>query len=174
MTEFRNKSRSFLKSLAKAAAWMMRRHVGSEHWWQWQVLTKQNPDTDKRRPIFDDETAQAIFGELIERGLLVQRTGPVDASNMPAYTMRYDIEGWDKAVSDGRPFYAFLLKVKRTWILILVTLILGCVLTTIENRVVGFMDGFIDSVTKHKQSSEQVNPADRVQPAASCRPAPGG
>ena len=129
---------------------MMHRNAGKNHWWRSSVLTSANKDTDKR-PIFDDATADEIFDELINRDLLVQSGNDMDGSGVPAYTMKYDIDGWDKSVSDGRPIYAFLLKVKRSWLLISLTFIFGCVLTTLENRVVGFIDGLIETATEQNK-----------------------
>jgi len=143
---------------------MMRRNVGQDHWWRSTVLTAQNNDTDAP-PIFEDERAAKIFEEFITRGLLVQRSAAVDGSGQPAYAMKYDIEGWDKAVSDGRPVYGLWLKVKRSWLLILITFLLGCVLTTVENRVVGFVDGLIDGRTA--ENGEPDGPANGSQPIRS-------
>ena len=71
MTSFRTQSKTFLRHLSRAAAWMMHRNAGKNHWWRSSVLTSANKDTDKR-PIFDDATADEIFDELINRDLLVQ------------------------------------------------------------------------------------------------------
>jgi HAMP domain-containing protein len=169
MSTFRKNTKQFLHDLSRAAAWMMRRNVGQDHWWRYTVLTAANSDPDKKRPIFDQARARQIFDELITRGLLVQRADDVDGSGAPAYAMKYDIGGWDQAVADGRPFYAQWLKVQRTWVLILLTFLLGCVLTTIENRVTGALDGMIDLVVgEEKQEPNKAvdSTATRVTPPA--------
>lgn len=150
MTTFRTQSKEFLRDLSRAAAWMMRRNVGQNHWWRSAVLTSSNPDTDKR-PIFDQARADQVFDELIARSLLVERAGDVDGIGVPAYVMKHDIDGWDQAVADGRPVYAQWLKVKRTWLLILLIFLLGCVATTIENRIVGGIDSVIDNLVGAKK-----------------------
>jgi hypothetical protein len=157
MTTFREQSKEFLKDLSRASAWMMRRNVGQAHWWRSGALTEKNSDT-KKRPIFEQARADEIFEELKVRSLLVERSGDVDGSDVPAFTMRYDIEAWDKAVADGRPLYALWLKIRRSWLLILATFILTCLATTLENRVVGFIDGVVDRVLK-TQKGEPIQPA---------------
>lgn len=124
-------------------------------------MTDQNTDPDKRRPKFDSSTAKEIFDELIKRGLLVERK--VDSTGVPAYIMNFDLDGWDKAVSDGRWLRGKCLTIKRNWVLIVVIFIGTCVITTIENRVVGFIDGCIDVVFPAKAKSEP-NDAPRVNP----------
>jgi len=150
MTTFRTQSKEFLHDLSRAAAWMIRESAGQKHWWRSTVLTRANPSTGKR-PIFDQARADLIFDDLIARSLLVQCADDVDGTGVPAYTMKYDIDGWDQAVADGSPLYAQWLKVRRTWFLILITFLLGCVVTTIENRVTGVLDGVIDHVVGAKK-----------------------
>ncbi|MGV2341085.1 MAG UNVERIFIED_CONTAM: hypothetical protein LVR18_46215 [Planctomycetaceae bacterium] len=99
MSDFRNRSKNALRNLSLAAEWMMGVNVGTDHWWRSTVLTDQNNDSDTSRPKFDASTAQEVFTELIKRGLLVERE--VDHSGVAAYAMKYDLDGWDKAVSDG-------------------------------------------------------------------------
>jgi hypothetical protein len=152
MGDFQQKSKAFLKDVSKAAAWMMKRNVGETHWWRWSVLTAKNPDKSKR-PIFDDDTAQKIFEKLKKRNLLIEFTANVDASGVPAYAMQYDIEGWDKALSDGRPVYGMWIKLKRNWLLSLLTFILGCLLTAFENRTVGLIDKGMDAVIGHGKNA---------------------
>jgi len=154
MPDFRNRSKSFLCNLSKAAGWMMSRNVGPDHWWSSTVLTQQNPDKAKR-PILDPQTAQEIFADLIARGLLVEHKSNSHASDEPAYIMKYDLEGWDKAVSDGRPIYAWCLKVRRNWFLVVVTFFFGIVLATFENRAVGLIDKTIDGVMKRQPIQKQ-------------------
>ena len=127
---------------------MMKRNVGSNHWWNWSVLTRETEDKTKR-PIFEAQIAQAIFEELRKRDLLDEQPGA------PGAFMKYDLEGWDKAVSDGRPLYGFWLKFKRSWLLILLAFVFGSLLTALENRTVGLIDRAVDSVLK---KSEQPNP----------------
>jgi len=158
MTTFSTQSKEFLRDLSRAAAWMMRRSIGQKHWWRSAVLTSANPDTDKKRPIFDQARADQIFDELIARSLLVQRADDVDGTGVPTYTMKYDIDGWEQAVADGRPFYAQWLKVRRTWLLILLTFLLGCIVTTVENRVVGVLDVVIDRVVGAKKEEPNKTP----------------
>ncbi len=67
--------------------------------------------------------------------------------------MRYDIEGWDKAVSEGRPIYGTWLKFKRNWRLFLVIFLLGCLLTSLENRTVGLIDKGIDVITGQRDDT---------------------
>lgn len=159
----------FLRDLSLASAWMMRRNVGHDHWWRFGVITDKNTDADAP-PKFDDARAQKIFDELISRGLLVERSDSVDSSKQSACTMKYDIDGWDKAVADGRPLYAIWLRVKRSWFLILVTFLLGCLITTVENRVTGLLDSLIDRVVvpKNEEPNKAVDStAPRVTPPAS-------
>lgn len=130
----------------------MRRNVGDDHWWRSTVLTDQNSDADKSRPVFDKTAAQEVFADMIDRGLLVERK--VDGSEIPAYVMKYDLDGWDKAVSDGRWMRGKWLLVKRNWLLILLTFILTCFLATLENRVVGFIDRCIDAVITNEKDEE--------------------
>lgn len=140
MTTFQSRSKQFLRQVSVAAAWMMRRNVGLGHWWRWSVLTAHNPDPLKR-PIFDDSTAVAVFEDLERRGLLEPSPQlPPDASGAQAYFMRYDVGGWDRAVSDGRPVLGALLKAKRNWPWLVSVFILGCVVISVENRTVGFID----------------------------------
>ncbi len=146
MTTFRTESKEFLRDLSRAAAWMMRRSVGQNHWWRSSVFTSANTDTDRKRPIFDQSRVDQIFTDLIARSLLVPLAEDVDGTGMPAYIMKYDIDGWDQAVAGGRPAYAQWLKVRRAWLIILITFVLGCVVTTVENRITGFFDGMIDCV----------------------------
>jgi hypothetical protein len=169
MATFRAQSKEFLGDLSRAAAWMMRRSAGQNHWWRSSVLTTANGDTDKNRPVFDQARADQIFADLISRGLLIQRADDVDGMGLPSYTMKYDIDGWDQAVADGRQTYAIWLKVRRTWILILITFLLGCVVTTIENRISGLLDGLIDRVvgTVNEEPNKAVDStATRVTPPA--------
>jgi hypothetical protein len=126
---------------------MMKRHVGDGHWWRWQVLTARNHDPLKR-PIFDDQTAQKIFAELQDRNLLVEFSCQVDGSATPAYLMRYDLEGWDNAVAEGRPIYGTWIKFRRNWILFLLTFLSGCLLTSLENRTVGLIDKVIGAMSQ--------------------------
>ena len=133
MTDFHDRSRMFLRGVSRAAAWMMKRNVGEGHWWRWPVLTEKNPDNSKR-PIFNDQAAKKIFDELKNRGLFAEIDIDVDGRKVNAYLMRYDIEGWDKAVSEGRPIYGTWLKFKRNWRLFLLIFLLGCLLTSLENR----------------------------------------
>lgn len=163
MTDFHGRSGSFLRAVSKAAAWMMKRNVGEEHWWRWQVLTAENPDPLKR-PVFDDQTAQKIFEELIGRNLLVRFDREVDGSNLPSYVMRYDIEGWDKAVGEGRPIYGAWLKFRRNWLLILLAFILGCLLTSLENRTVGLLDQGIDGIAKLGKRDKHIGRKDAGDP----------
>lgn len=163
MTDFHGRSKTFLRAVSKAAAWMMKRHVGEGHWWRWQVLTTKNPDRSSR-PIFDDQTAQKIFVELKERNLLVEFNGDVDGSSVPAYLMRYDIEGWDKAVSEVRPIYGTWLKFKRNWPLVLLAFILGCLLTSLENRTVGLIDEGIDAMIGQRDDTSDASNADQGKP----------
>ncbi|MCX7411091.1 MAG: hypothetical protein NTZ32_23700 [Planctomycetales bacterium] len=143
MSQFRAQSKSLLRNVSKAATWMMSRHVGPDHFWRSTVLTATNPDNTKR-PVFDQTTADSIFKELIDRELLVRIHDNFDGTAVPTNLMRYDIEGWDQAVADGRPVYGFFLKVCRNWLLILLTFLFGCVVTTIENRTVGVFDKAIN------------------------------
>ena len=106
MTTFRKESKAFYKDLSRAAAWMMRENAGKQHWWRPGVLTNRNNDQDAR-PIFDDARANEIFEELIARELLVLRGDAIDDSGQPAYAMKYDIEEWDRTVSDGVQFTRF-------------------------------------------------------------------
>ena len=138
MGDFQTRSREFLRTVSISAAWMMSRNVGRGHWWRWPVLTERNPDSS--RPIFDDRIAQDIFSELQRRELLEESTINVNGKTVLAFFMRYDIEGWDKAVSDGRPFYGRWLKFKRNWLLFLLAFVMGCLLTSIENQTVGFIN----------------------------------
>jgi hypothetical protein len=69
-----------------------------------------NPDTDTARPVYDGETAARIFKVFKERNLLDGEGVDgqpliMDSSGEPAYTMKLDVEGWDKAIADGRPLY---------------------------------------------------------------------
>jgi len=112
MATFRTETKKFLHDLSRAAAWMMRRSAGQSHWWRSSVLTTTNNDTDKNRPVYDQARADQIFADLISRGLLIQRADDVDGVGLPAYTMKYDIDGWDQAVADGRPTYALWMKVQ--------------------------------------------------------------
>jgi hypothetical protein len=166
MPNFRKQTRSFLRDLSRAAEWMMSRHVGEGHWWRSVVLTEKNPDTSKR-PIFDDATAAKIFDEMISRGLLVKHAGNVDDSNVPIFFMKYDLEGWDKTISDGRPVYAWFLKAKRNWAFILLAFLLGCIVTTFESRVVGMLDNVLDAIVFTEASNNnQETPAslDKEEP----------
>lgn len=141
---FRRRSRAFHRVVADAARWMMKRHVGMGHWWRWQVLTARNPDSS-RRPILDDRTAQDVFSDLERRGLLVEVGRSVDGSDVPAYVMRYDLEGWDEAISAGRPVFGAWLKFRRTWAVLVVAFFLGVFLAIVENRTSGLIQGQIDS-----------------------------
>lgn len=143
MTIFHRRSKQFLRQVSEAAAWMMKRNVGHGHWWRWSVLTAHNPDP-LERPILDDGTARAVFEELERRELLQPFPHvPPDGSGAQAYLMRYDVEGWDRAVSDGRPLLGALIKAKRSWGWLLSVFILGCIVTSLENRTVGFIDEMV-------------------------------
>ena len=108
-------------------------------------MTDQNrKDTDKSRPEFDYGKAKEVFDELIKRGLLVECK--VDDTGVPAYTMNYDIDGWDKAVSDGQWLRGKWLVLKRNWLLVFITFLATCVVATVENRFVGVLDNWIDAV----------------------------
>jgi hypothetical protein len=155
---------------------MMKRHVGEGHWWRWQVLTEKNPDP-LRRPIFDDQTAQKIFAELKGRNLLVEFNVNVDGSGVPVYLMRYDIEGWDKAVAEGRPIYGTWLKVRRNWPMIVLAFILGCLLTSLENRSVGLIDKAIEIIVRPWSTSEGASAETRsreVSRKGNSKGLPGG
>jgi len=136
----------------------MKRNVGKSHWWRWTVLTDKNPDPLKR-PVFDDDTARRIFEELDHRELL-QSIDAVeqDGSGAQAYLMRYDIEGWDRAVSDGRPVRGTVAKIKRNWLQLLVAFLLGCLLTTLQNHVVGLIDAGVKTVLRSPKSSTPSHP----------------
>jgi len=152
--DFQARSRDFLRAVSKSAAWMMSRNVGSRHWWRWPVLTERNPDSS--RPVFDDGTAKEIFAELERRELLVEISLNWEGQNLPAYLMRYDIEAWDKAVSDGRPLYGRWLKFRRNWLVLLLAFVLGCLLTSIENQTVGLIDHGLDVLMGHQHESSDV------------------
>lgn len=122
--DFDARSKQFLASVSRAAEWMMERNVGEGHWWRWVVLTERNPDSSVR-PIFDDQTAQRIFDELKRRDLLSEIPPPDGDARAPCYLMRYDREGWDGAVSNGRPIYGAWLKLRRNWKTNLAFFILG-------------------------------------------------
>ena len=62
--------------------------------------------------------------------------------------MRYDIEGWDRAVSDGRPVRGTLAKIKRNWLQLLAAFILGCLVTSLQNRVVDLIDSLIEGTPR--------------------------
>ena len=165
MPDFRKQSKSFLRSVSKSAAWMMSRHVGPNHFWRASVLTESNPDKS-RRPVFEESVAEKIFAELINRGLLVPIPTRFDGTTVPAYVMRYDLQGWDNAVADGRPIYGWCLKLCRNWLLVLLTFLAGCVLTTIENRTVGVFDKMLDSVSLEScATSDTPNERPRNQSA---------
>lgn len=141
--DFSDRSKEFLASVSRAAEWMMERNVGEGHWWRWIVLTKRNPDP-LPRPVFDDHTAQRIFEELKRRELLSEIPPPDGDARAPSYLMRYDRDGWDKAVSDGRPIYGAWLRLRRNWKTNLVFLILGVALDRcvgLTERVVGSLVG---------------------------------
>lgn len=126
----------------------MKRNVGLGHWWRWTVLTSKNPDP-LNRPVFDDATARRIFDELERRELLQPITAvEPDSSGAQAYLMRYDIEGWDRAVSDGRLVRGTLAKIKRNWFQLLAAFILGCLLTSLQNRVVDLIDTLIEGTAR--------------------------
>jgi hypothetical protein len=131
MSVFKTNTKAFQKQVAQAAEWMMRRNVGHNHWWRWQVFTSSNPDREVGRPIFEQQTAMDIFADLVNRKLLFQIVDaygnpvPVDKSGLPAYFMRYDSEGWSKVIAEGRPFRGIFLKAKRDWPVILVSLVIG-------------------------------------------------
>jgi len=151
---------------------MMRRSVGQDHWWRSKVLTSANTETNER-PIFQDARADQVFDEMIARGLLVQRGDDVDGTGVPAYAMKYDIGGWDQAVADGRPLYARWLKVRRGWLLILLSFLLGCAVTTLENRVVDALDGVLDRIVgteKDEPHKAVESTATRVTPPAEQEP----
>ena len=148
MTDFRNRSKNALRNLSEAAEWMVRRNVGSDHWWCSTVLTDQNTDPDKTRPKFDASTAQEVFDELIKRGLLVE--SKVDATGKAEYVMNYDLDGWDKAVADGRWLRGKWLTIIRSWTIIVFVFLSTCVVTTLENRVVGVIDRCIDAFVPAK------------------------
>ena len=148
MTDFHRRSRAFLKALSSAASWMMQRNVGDTHWWRWQVLTTENPDPQVDRPVFDDQTAQRIFEELKGRNLLVEFPGAVDGTALPAYLMRYDIDGWDQAVLEGRPVYGRWLKLRRNWPL----MVLIFVLTSLEDRTLGLVEKGVDFILEYLTS----------------------
>jgi hypothetical protein len=139
--DFVERSKEFLSSVSMAAEWMMERNVGEGHWWRWIVLTKRNLDLSPR-PVFDDHTSQRIFDELKRRELLSEIPSPDGDARAPSYLMRYDRDGWDRAVSDGRPIYGAWLKLRRNWRTNLVFLIIGVAL----DRSVGLIERFVGSL----------------------------
>ena len=166
MSDFRDRSKTALRNLSLAAEWMMRRNVADDHFWRSTVLTDQNyTDPDKHRPVFDASTANDVFDELIKRGLLVERK--VDTTGVPAYIMNYDLDGWDKAVSDGRWWRGQWLWIKRDWKRTGLILVFGCVITTVENRVVGVLDRWIDKLVLFNAEPE---PKDTQKIAQDPRP----
>lgn len=145
MSDFQRESKAFLRDLSKAAAWMMKRNVGAgTHWWRWPVLTERNPDK-RKRPIFDEKTAQRIFEELIRRDLLREVHVP-ENPGVPAYLMRHDVKGWDEAVSGGRPIVGGWMKLKRDWLLYLLTFILGGILGKLEDRTMVLANRVLESI----------------------------
>lgn len=146
MAKFNHRSEAFLRDLSRASAWMIRRNVGETHWWRWQFLTDQNPDSSQR-PVFDPMTAKGIFDELIRRGLLVESVTN-DATDLPAYVMRYDKEGWERAVSDGRPLRGAWFKFKQNWFYMILACIFGSILTLIESRTMGLIEAGLDAIVR--------------------------
>lgn len=92
---------------------------------------------------------------MIRRDLLVEQK--VDSTGGPVYVMNYDLDGWDKAVSDGRWIRGKWLLLKRNWLLILFTFIVTAFISTLENRMVGFIDNCIDSVTATDETNDVKN-----------------
>jgi hypothetical protein len=70
-----------------------------------------------------------------------------DGHPEPAFLMRCDPDGWEKAVADGRWFYGQWRKIKKTWALMLGSLILGGVLTGIKDEIGGWVKAGIEKVT---------------------------
>src|SRR5262249_31323323 len=101
--------------------------------------------------------ADDIFKDLDRRELLDEHV----RSDGPAYYMRYDVEGWDKAVADGRPLYGLWLKFRRTWLLILAAFFLGAIGTALENRTVGLIDKVLDALTAKAEKAVE-RPAGKV------------
>lgn len=133
MSMFEKQAEKAQELVSEAAEWMQDRNVGPRHFWRWPVFTKANKDPDNNCPVYDDETAQIVFGELVRRNLMVPfqdsagKPLRVDASDEPAYYMRYDIEGWDKAVSDARPWYGRWRKFRRNLFMNCVMFVLGAI-----------------------------------------------
>lgn len=175
MSNFRKVSKSVNRDVSRVASWMMKRNVtdrtqGELHYWRWQVLTKAgNPRDTSRRPTFNDRVAQDIFDELQRRDLLLLiKDGngnpvDVDGSGVPAYLMNYDLEGWDKAVSDGRPLYGAWLKIKRNWWLFGLMFLAGAVVTALENRTVGLIDKGIDFIGGKAEVALEKPPPPKAQ-----------
>ena len=151
MADFHQRSKSFLRDLSKAAAWMTKRNAGETHWWRWIVLTDRNRDP-RSRPVFEDATAQHIFEDLARRDLLREVPQLHEEGAPPAYLMRYDLDGWDRAVSDGRPLVGLLLKLRRNWPSLVLVFLLGSILTVVENRMGGAIDLMLDWVLRQMSS----------------------
>lgn len=140
---FDARSQGFRKKVADAALWMKKRHAGDDHFWRWPVLTAHNKDPDKR-PIFDDLTAQQVFEDLENRGLLIEVKLPPDGSGARSFFMRYDVKGWDDVVVEGKPLVGWAQKINRDWVAYLVTFAAGCLVIVVENRTVGLIDKLLD------------------------------
>jgi len=63
MTNFDKRSREFERKVSQVAARMEKRNAEDTHWWKSWVLTSRNTtDPDPSRPVFDDETANPLYG----------------------------------------------------------------------------------------------------------------
>ncbi len=58
-----------------------------------------------------------------------------DGHPEPAFLMRCDPDGWEKAVADGRRFYGQWRKIKKTWALMLLSFVLGVVGTVAKDQI---------------------------------------
>jgi hypothetical protein len=171
MTDFLKRSKEHSKNVSKAAAWMERRNAGPNHWWRYWVLTTMHvDDADPSRPIFADYLAKQIFKELENRKLLIDEDEngnklSVDSSGEPAFLMKYDIEGWDKVISDGRPIYGYFRRLKRTWISLLLMFILGLFGNSVKDFLQDATKGaLIDVEKKLEHTLERPKPAEITTP----------
>ncbi|SIN88175.1 hypothetical protein SAMN05444166_1421 [Singulisphaera sp. GP187] len=159
MSKFDKGTKEFAKNVAHAAAWMERRYDGSKHWWKSWVLTERHTsDPDGGRPVFDPEMAQAIFKNLNDRGLLAGEDingdkFPTDEPGEPVFYINFDREGWDKAVSDGRPIYGRFRKLRRSWHILLLGIAIGLCIDTIKDMI---KDKITAGIEKVEQRAEKA------------------